>query len=103
MKVVDHEDQMWFLFEYQGALFLDASCNHSFLGYTYMIELNEQELTAYESGGHRYLSELAHDIHYSAPIVKGSNSIYKGRDVTKQYSELVSAAVQQWREQRSGH
>lgn len=98
MKVIDHENQSWFLFEHEGALLLDVSCNISFFGYTYMIELKEEELAAYDRDGHEYLSKLARNIQYSAPIAKGSNSIYKGRDLTGQYSELITVAVQKWRE-----
>ncbi len=97
MRVIDAEDQQWFLFEHEGKLYLDASCNHSFLDYTYMIELNENEVHRYQSQGREYLNRLSHDIHYSAPIVKGSQSAFKGRDVTKQFSTLASEAIEKWR------
>jgi hypothetical protein len=98
MEVVDHEPQAWFLFKDDESYFLDANCNHSAFGYSYMIKLSPQELDNYREGGHEYLSKLAYDIHYSAPVVKGSTSIYIGRDVTKEYSELSMAAIKRWRE-----
>ncbi|HFQ4912195.1 TPA: hypothetical protein ACGU4T_004441 [Vibrio vulnificus] len=97
MRVIDTEDQRWFLFEHEDDLYLDANCNHSFLGYTYMIKLNETELNQYQSEGREYLNQLFHDIHYSAPIAKGSHSVFKGRDVTKQFSTLALAAIEKWR------
>lgn len=98
MKVIDCENQLWFLFEHQGKLLLDCNCNHSAFGYSYMIELNAKELAAYKEGGHVYLSTLAHDIHESAPILEKSNSQYKGRDLSSVYSELSLEAVRAWRQ-----
>ncbi len=97
MRVIDTEDQRWFLFEYRDKLYLDANCNHSFLGYTYMIELNESELHLYQLEGREYLNRLSHNIHYSAPIAKRSQSAYKGRDVTKQFSIHACEAIEKWR------
>ncbi|MCG8706785.1 hypothetical protein, partial [Vibrio vulnificus] len=97
MRVIDTEEQRWFLFEHEDVLYLDANCNHSFLGYTYMIKLNEAELNLYQSEGREYLNLLSHDIHYSAPIAKGSQSAFKGRDVTKQLSTLALEAIEKWR------
>ncbi len=98
MKIIDTESGAWFLFEHEGSLYLDVNCNVRAFGYTYMIKLNEEELNLYQSGGRAYLGELAHDIHYSAPIAKDTKSIYQGRDVTNELSELSTEAVQAWRE-----
>ena len=102
MKVIDSETWAWFLFEHEGNLFLDANCNMSAFGYTYMIELNEEERKQYQDGGREYLNKLAHDIHYSVPIAKETTSIYKGRDVSKEFSELATDAVKTWREDTNG-
>ncbi len=56
MRVIDTEEQWWFLFEHEDVLYLDANCNHSFLDYTYMIKLNEAELNLYQSEGREYLN-----------------------------------------------
>jgi hypothetical protein len=98
MKVIDSESWAWFLFEHEGHFYLDANCNMSAFGYTYMIQLNEVELVSYESGGREYLSKLAHDIHYSVPISKDTKSIYKGRDVSEEFSDLATEAAKAWRE-----
>lgn len=97
MKVIDYQEQEWFLFEHDGKLYLDANCNHSFIGYSFMIELNEDERKLYKVGGHEYLSRLAYEIHYSAPIVVDSTSAFKGRDETKILGDLATEAVRIWR------
>ncbi len=102
MRVVDTENWAWFLFEHEGHFYLDANCNMSAFGYTYMIRLNEEEVAAYKIGGHEYLNKLAHEIHYSVPIGKDTTSTYKGRDVSKELSELATEAVKAWREIDSG-
>lgn len=48
MKVLDHEPYQWFLLEESGRLFLDANCNHSFIGYDFLILLNPEEIQAYQ-------------------------------------------------------
>ncbi|NRA23003.1 MAG: hypothetical protein HRU08_00700 [Oleispira sp.] len=103
MKVIDSENWAWFLFEHGGNLYLDANCNMSAFGYTYMIELNADEQKLYQDAGREYLNKLAHDIHYSVPIAKDTTSIYKGRDVSKELSELATEAVKTWREANNGN
>ena len=63
MRVVDHKEGQWFLYEDDQKLFIEANCNHSFLGYIYTIELNKEELEIYKQRGYEYLSALASDIH----------------------------------------
>ena len=96
MKVLDHEPQLWFLTEEGGSLFLYANCNHSFAGYSFMIELSPMEQTEYKSRGHSYLSWLAQDIQDTAPILAASNSPYKGRDVSEAHAKNLSAAIKSW-------
>ena len=102
MKVIDTENWAWFLFEHEGHLYLDAYCNMSAFGYTYMIQLNDEERAFYAEGGHEYLNQLAHDIHYSVPIAAATKSKFKGRDVSKSFSGMATEAVQVWREAKSG-
>lgn len=97
MKVVDFENWAWFLFEHEGQMYLDANCNMSAFGYSYMIQLNEEEVKSYKVGGRDYLDKLAYDIHYTVPIAKNTTSIYKGRDVSRQFSQLALEAVEKWR------
>jgi hypothetical protein len=97
MRVIDHEPQWWFLLEKDGSLFLDANCNHSFVGYDFLVELNEEELRAYELEGRVFISRLATEIQDSAPIVKGSTSRFKARDLSRTHSDQVTKAVANWR------
>lgn len=97
MKVMDSEDRAWFLLEHGGHLYLNANCNMSAFGYSYMIQLNDQELQNYKSGGREYLNHLAHDIHHSVPIAKDTSSIYKGREVSKPLAGLATEAIRAWR------
>ena len=97
MNVIDSEYYAWFLFEHEGHLYLDANCNHGAFGYSFMIQLNNEELSEYESTGRDYISKLAHAIHYSAPIVKDNTSVYKDRIVDDNISKLSLEAIQRWR------
>lgn len=97
MRVVDHEPQWWFLLEEDGSLFLDANCNHSFVGYDFLLELSAEERTAYENEGREFIKRLATEIQDSAPIVKGSNSRFKERNLPRTYADKVTKAVENWR------
>lgn len=95
MKVIDFEESGWFLLSKGDRLFLDSNCNHGVFGYSFLIELNEDEIQRYRQEGRRYLSELAHSVHYSAPIVANSKSQYKDRGVDKIFGDEVSKAIQE--------
>jgi hypothetical protein len=97
VRIVDHEPHFWFLAEENGSLFVDANCNHSFVGYSFMIELSPEEMAEYKNKGRGYLNWLAQNIQDSAPILAASNSSYKGRDVSAIYSEKLQLAVESWR------
>lgn len=99
MKVIDEEKSSWFLFEEDGKLLFDVNCSHSFVGYDFMMFLNEEEIALYKEKGREYLNELANAIDYSSPISKTSTSKYKERYVYEQYSEQSLDAIDVWREQ----
>jgi len=79
MKVIDEERSSWFLFEEDGKLLFDVNCSHSFVGYNFMMFLNEEEVSLYKEKGREYLNELANAIDYSSPISKICPSKYKER------------------------
>ncbi|MBB3947182.1 hypothetical protein GGQ73_003148 [Rhizobium skierniewicense] len=81
MKVLDSEPWGWDLLEDGDILYLHAICSHSAVDYSVIIVLNEAERAAYEAKGRAYLNTLAHDIHYSAPGVIGSQSPFKPRNL----------------------
>ena len=100
MRVLDHEPHAWFLLEDNGAFYLDAHCSHSAVDFSVLIALNATEQAAYEAGGHCYLDRLAHDIHYSAPGVRGSRSPYQARNLAigpGDQSRRANAAIKAWR------
>jgi hypothetical protein len=51
MRVIGHEPQWYFLLEDNGKVFVNANCNHSFLGYEFMIEFSLEELAHYKAEG----------------------------------------------------
>ncbi|GMM60892.1 hypothetical protein [Novosphingobium pituita] len=102
MNVIDHQPHAWYLLEDNGVLFIDAACSHSFVDYSVLIELDKQELQNFESDGRSFLDQLAYDIHYSAPGVRGSNSPYKSRNLAQLRAEEVSEAVKIWQAARIG-
>lgn len=97
MRVLDYEPQSWFLLEDDGVLYLDANCSHSFISYDFLLQLDAKEAARFRKEGRAYISWLAQDIQNSAPILAASNSRYKGRDRSPEYSERVTAAVSEWR------
>ncbi|WP_247362034.1 hypothetical protein [Ralstonia pseudosolanacearum] len=96
MQVVDHEPYLWFLFEQDGELYLDANCNHSFIGYTFMMRLTSNEVRRYRRQGRNYINWLAQDIQNSAPILITSNSSYKHRKASPEEEAQANAAVSAW-------
>ena len=97
MKVRDYAPHHWFLFEKAGSLFLDVNCSHSAFGYTFMVELNAEEVARHRTEGRAFLEWLAGRIQDTAPILTVSTSPYKGRDVSGAYAEQSALAVEAWR------
>lgn len=103
MRVIDHEPQWWFLLEEDGALFLDANCSHSVVGYDFLLQLNPEEIKLYAREGRVFLRRLATEIQDSAPVAKGSTSRFKGRDLSQTCSDKVTKAVESWRANTRRH
>ncbi|EJE53905.1 hypothetical protein PMI14_01206 [Acidovorax sp. CF316] len=101
MNVIDHEPASWFLVQHGDQLLLDVNCHHSFVSYSVLVALSEEETSLYRQRGHAYLNELAHAIHYSAPGVAGSRSPYKERNVDREFGAQVMAAIQAHRAQQA--
>ncbi|WP_343547201.1 hypothetical protein [Ralstonia sp.] len=100
MQVLDHEPQRWFLFEANGALYLDANCNHGAFGYSFMIRLTAAEVQRYRDEGRDYLSWLAEDIHNSAPILSASSSPYRTRKASQEEEAQARTAFAGWQAER---
>ncbi|HGM5489669.1 TPA: hypothetical protein ACKP1B_001267 [Serratia fonticola] len=96
MKVIDHEPQMWFLLQDDDGLLLDVNCSHSAFGYSVLIELEEDETRNFQNEGHVYLNQLAGEINFSAPGVRGSSSPYQARNIRQARGDEVMAVVREW-------
>jgi hypothetical protein len=99
MKVLDYEHYSWFLLQEGEDFILDVNCNHSFIGYSLVMKLSHEEIARYQTEGRNYLSWLAHEVHYSAPIVN-PNSPYKSRDISKDYSQKITDTIVAWRKEQ---
>ncbi|WP_312794272.1 hypothetical protein [Tianweitania sp.] len=102
MVVLDEEPYFWLLLEEEGVLYLNAFCSHSAADYPFLIVLDENERRLFEKQGRSYLTQLAQDIHYSAPAVRGSRSRYKARGLTPTLGNRVEEAWTAWQAQQDG-
>ena len=101
MKVIDQEKNSWYLFEEDGKLLFDVNCSHGFVGYDFMMFLNEKEIELYKNHGREYLNELANQIDYSSPISKSSNSKFKDRYIYDKFSKKSLDAIDLWHKENS--
>ena len=102
MYVVDHGPSWWFLLQDGEQLYLDVNCEHSFIGYTMLIALDEQETATLRREARSYLGRLAQDINDGAPVLRDSRSPYKARDLSTTHGHLVTEAVRRWRSSIGG-
>lgn len=83
--------------ECQGNFYLDARYSYSAaIDSSALICLNESERKRFEAGRHDYISELAQQIHMSAPYSDTSHyfarDLYRGPDASE-YREAVGKAI----------
>ncbi|WP_413732009.1 MULTISPECIES: hypothetical protein [unclassified Shewanella] len=93
MKVLTMAQGQWYLLEHEGLLYLDVLCRHS---NRFMIQLNEREVAEYRRSGNLFLEQLARNIQYAVPILKGARSSFQGRDQLRQLGELANTAEREW-------
>ena len=91
MHVVDEGRDGWFLFKRDNLLLLDVDCNHSAVGYSRLIPLNEEEMAQYAQEGRPFLDRLARMVQERGP---GSSA--QRRDVTPMYGEECNRAFEEW-------
>ncbi|WP_353189441.1 hypothetical protein [Pandoraea pnomenusa] len=96
MIIIDHEPHTWFLAEAPEGMYFDVHCSHGAVSYGIAIKLSAEELAEYGRRGHAYLNALAEEIHYSAPGVIGSSSLYAGRRVAAELAAELDAAINAW-------
>jgi hypothetical protein len=102
MTVIDHEPGGWCLVADGERLLLDVTCHHSAASYLFLMELNDAERTAYSAHGHDLLSQLAEQIHYSAPGVIGNGPPYGGRNLRGEDRARVDEAKTAWGKEHYG-
>ena len=93
MRVLAMAQAQWYLLEHEGLLYLDVLCRHN---NRFMIQLNGQEVAEYHRAGNLFLGQLARDIQYAVPILKGARSSFQGRDQRRQLGELANTAECEW-------
>jgi hypothetical protein len=103
MEVVETGVYGWYLLRNQADWVLDVLCSHSFVDYRFIMRMNASEIEAYQSGGAGYLDRLAHDIHYSAPGVLGSSSVFIPRNATAELKEIVDEAIVRYTKRARGN
>jgi hypothetical protein len=96
LKVIEHMPAFWFLLAFDNRLLLDVNCEHGAVSYDVLIELNEEESSQYAALGRNYLSTLAEAVNYSAPGARGSDSVYKGRNISTKYRHEMASAIEFW-------
>lgn len=96
VEVLEYGPQAWYLLGEGQQLYLDVNCNHSFVQYSFTMQLNSNEAAKYRRRGRAYLDELAHAIQYSAPGVSGNRSIYENRGVPPETISRLNEAISLW-------
>jgi len=102
MRVVDFEPQSWYLLEHEGDLFVDGNYDYSFVGYEFLLKLNEEERARFQKEGRSFIDCLTTRVQETVPIARGSVSPYVGRNLSAAYGEKVLAAVQVWKRSQGG-
>lgn len=87
MHVIDHDPGFWFLVKNNEEFFMDVNCNHSFVGYTVLIQFNDEEKKQYQEKGREYLKQLANAIQYSG-LTK-----YQDRKINGEHEQQVYNAI----------
>ena len=96
LKLIDHERNSWYLFSEGKKFVLSSVCDFSFIGYDFIILLNDFEIEKYKELGPSYLRELSSQINSTSPISKKSTSKFKDRALTESYSKKCLDAIDRW-------
>lgn len=97
MQVIDHQPHGWFLLKEGNTLFLDVRCNFNFLGYSWAIQLNQDEEKNYQAQGHSFIQSLAEKINSAAPIQ--GKSWYSSRHISSEDNAKINSAIEEWQKQ----
>lgn len=85
----------WLLLRRESRLFVDVLCSHSVFSYSFLMQLDDDELAAYRAEGRAFIDRLADEIHDSAPGMKDTTSRFAPRDLTRSSlaKEVDEAAI----------
>lgn len=97
MEVVDHAPHAWFLLRDHDELFFDVNCSQDAFGFSFLLRLTAQERADYELRGRDALDDLARAVQDSAPMARGTTSLYRFRDLTHLRGDEVSEAIRRSR------
>ncbi|MBC8102637.1 MAG: hypothetical protein H7Z41_08630 [Cytophagales bacterium] len=86
MKVVLNEPGFWYLLRKGDTYYIDVNCEASFVGFTLMIGLSEDEYREYHALGRTFLSYFAEKINYWSRN-------YKERNVTGPLQKEAMEAI----------
>ncbi len=86
MEVVLNEPGFWYLLKKDGSYFIDVNCEASFVGFTLMLLLNDDEYTEYHALGRTFPNYFAEKINYGS-------SHYKERNVTGPLQKEAMEAI----------
>lgn len=100
MRVIDAEPHAWYLLEHEGDLFVDGNYDHSFVGYEFLLKLNDDERAMLAQEGRSFIDGLTRRVQETVPIARGSTSPYVGRSLSATYGDQVAAAVRAWKTAR---
>jgi hypothetical protein len=88
MKIIDHVEAGWYLIDNNGDLLIDVNCSGTYVDYSLLIRLNEDEVRAFRVSGRAYIDKLADDISYHGRDKYGSRKVEKDLE-EKAYKEIL--------------
>jgi hypothetical protein len=94
--VLEYGPQAWYLLRDGPQLYLDVNCNHSFVSYSFTMQLHRDEAAKYRRQGRAYLDELAQVIQYAGPGSSDGLSAYKVRNLAPDVSARVNGGIKLW-------
>jgi hypothetical protein len=97
MTIIEFEPQSWFFCSFETSFYIDVNCNHSFVSFSLLIKLNDEETVEYHKYGRDYLNTLATDIQYH------SSSKYYARNISDEVSNLVHSTIMKFNQEKNFH
>ena len=86
MEVVLNEPGFWYLLKKDDAYYIDVNCEASFVSFSLLIPLNDEEHTEYHALGRTFLQYFAEKINYWS-------GQYKERSITGPLQKEATEAI----------